>query len=181
MLRRFPNCELLNGSCYELPLVDSSVDVAIMADVIEHLESPDTCLQEICRVLRPKGKLFITTPKKRRAQKWSQRHIREFAPDELETCLRPHFSRISMTFFWPITWCTIYSYSRVVRKFVRILSRYFYNPFLQKSADPDNFGQILAVCQEPRHEMFSRESKSISPPPLEEGMSETIMKGRLTK
>jgi 2-polyprenyl-6-hydroxyphenyl methylase/3-demethylubiquinone-9 3-methyltransferase len=44
------------------PLPDASVDTALLGEVIEHLEDPGAVLREIVRVLRPDGRLVLTTP-----------------------------------------------------------------------------------------------------------------------
>ncbi len=45
-----------------LPIESESVDVVILQEVIEHLPNQLFTLQEICRILRPGGELFLTTP-----------------------------------------------------------------------------------------------------------------------
>jgi 2-polyprenyl-3-methyl-5-hydroxy-6-metoxy-1,4-benzoquinol methylase len=44
-----------------LPVVDSSVDVVVMSEVIEHLLRPETAVWEVARVLRPGGVFVMTT------------------------------------------------------------------------------------------------------------------------
>lgn len=45
-----------------LPFRDRSMDVVISTETLEHLVDPDRCLQEMVRVLRPRGRLVITIP-----------------------------------------------------------------------------------------------------------------------
>ncbi|MDE2259663.1 MAG: class I SAM-dependent methyltransferase, partial [Betaproteobacteria bacterium] len=45
-----------------LPIPDESADLVILQEVIEHLPNQLFALQEIYRVLKPGGELFITTP-----------------------------------------------------------------------------------------------------------------------
>ena len=47
-----------------MPVESSSVDVVISRSVFEHLEHPERVLAEIHRVLRPAGRLVVTTPNK---------------------------------------------------------------------------------------------------------------------
>src|SRR5271165_3862918 len=45
-----------------IPLEDASFDVVFAIEVIEHLENPRRVLREIARLLKPGGRLFLTTP-----------------------------------------------------------------------------------------------------------------------
>lgn len=60
-------CKLDGGAQYAnimegLPIESSSVDVVVLQEVIEHLPNHLAALQEINRILRPGGELFLTTP-----------------------------------------------------------------------------------------------------------------------
>jgi ubiquinone/menaquinone biosynthesis C-methylase UbiE len=52
------------GSVTSLPYPDASVDAATLIEVVEHLDDGtlDSAIREARRVLRPGGRLFITTP-----------------------------------------------------------------------------------------------------------------------
>lgn len=45
-----------------IPVEDSSFDVAILSEVVEHLETPENVLKEAYRILKPGGKLLLCTP-----------------------------------------------------------------------------------------------------------------------
>lgn len=45
-----------------IPLVESSIDVVIATDVLEHLVDPDTFVREMYRVLKPGGYILLDTP-----------------------------------------------------------------------------------------------------------------------
>ncbi len=51
-----------NGSAYQIPVADCSIDTVLCSHLLEHLEEPDRSLTEIHRVLRPNGTLIIIVP-----------------------------------------------------------------------------------------------------------------------
>lgn len=148
-LEHFSNCKTALASGYEIPFGDGRFDGVVMTDVIEHLENPETCLAEITRVLSPSGVLLLTTPKWRADRRWDLCHVKEFNPSELNTLLRLYFSKVDLSFFWPLSWYKVYA-TRIGWRLLRLFSRYFYNPFLSEGTNEDHFGQILTLCQCPR-------------------------------
>lgn len=56
------NVTLFVGNVEKLPFQDSSFDIIICSEVLEHLEHPEICLREIKRVLKNKGTALISTP-----------------------------------------------------------------------------------------------------------------------
>jgi ubiquinone/menaquinone biosynthesis C-methylase UbiE len=49
------------GSATKLPWPDTSMDVCISPELLEHVEDWQSCLNEAARVLRPGGVLYLTT------------------------------------------------------------------------------------------------------------------------
>jgi len=45
-----------------IPVEDNCFDVIICTEVFEHIPRPDLAIKEFSRILRPKGKLYITAP-----------------------------------------------------------------------------------------------------------------------
>jgi 2-polyprenyl-3-methyl-5-hydroxy-6-metoxy-1,4-benzoquinol methylase len=85
-----------------LPLKDESFDCVLMSEVIEHLEAPQISIREAARVLRPDGRLLITTPNYRSfwpLMEWTvdrlnmapkmagEQHISRFHPSSLKSLL----------------------------------------------------------------------------------------------
>ncbi|GAB20805.1 putative methyltransferase [Gordonia effusa NBRC 100432] len=59
---RYPQLTVHQGNLIDLPLDDESVDVVVNFQVIEHLWDQPLFIRECARVLRPGGRLFISTP-----------------------------------------------------------------------------------------------------------------------
>lgn len=49
------------GDVRSLPLTDGSLDAVVMASVLQYLPRPEPVLSEVMRVLRPGGRIVITT------------------------------------------------------------------------------------------------------------------------
>jgi 2-polyprenyl-3-methyl-5-hydroxy-6-metoxy-1,4-benzoquinol methylase len=59
-----PNILFRNGSAAPLDLPSSSVDAIVCFEVLEHVENQRIMVDEMRRVLRPGGTLFLSTPQK---------------------------------------------------------------------------------------------------------------------
>ncbi|UGT41893.1 class I SAM-dependent methyltransferase [Nocardia yamanashiensis] len=59
---KYPRVEMIQGNLADLPLEDGSVDIVVNFQVIEHLWDQAQFLRECLRVLKPGGKLLISTP-----------------------------------------------------------------------------------------------------------------------
>lgn len=75
MKRLFGNYKKINIIRHNIDLSsldypDDYFDIALMIAVIEHLIDPVSCVKELCRVLRPGGRLIIDTPN---IAKWNRR------------------------------------------------------------------------------------------------------------
>lgn len=50
------------GDATEIPAGDDVFDWVILQDVIEHLPEPEAALAEVSRVLKPNGRIYLSTP-----------------------------------------------------------------------------------------------------------------------
>jgi ubiquinone/menaquinone biosynthesis C-methylase UbiE len=55
---------LINGMGEFLPFYDYSFDIIILQDVVEHIEKRDLLINELSRVLREHGIIYLSTPNK---------------------------------------------------------------------------------------------------------------------
>ncbi|HEV2740897.1 MAG TPA: class I SAM-dependent methyltransferase [Candidatus Elarobacter sp.] len=58
------NLSFLAGSCTRIPLPDASIDLVVSFETLEHIEEHEQFMREVVRVLRPQGRLVISSPNK---------------------------------------------------------------------------------------------------------------------
>lgn len=76
-----------------LPLADGTVDVVLLIHLIEHIPHIEAFTQELRRILRPHGCIYIRTPNVARV-KWrfwdDFTHVRPFTPNSLDHLMRTY-------------------------------------------------------------------------------------------
>ncbi|MBC7389362.1 MAG: class I SAM-dependent methyltransferase [Opitutaceae bacterium] len=77
-------------------LSDNSFDTIISFQVIEHINKDKEYLKEIARVLKPGGKVYITTPNRPMSLSRNPWHEREYIGPELEAIAKPYFSDLKV-------------------------------------------------------------------------------------
>ncbi len=94
------NLSFRTGSAAQIPLGDASVDVIVSFETIEHLTEHERMFAEFKRVLRPKGRLIISSPNKliysdARGQS-NPYHVRELYFHELRDALNDSFKEVRL-------------------------------------------------------------------------------------
>jgi ubiquinone/menaquinone biosynthesis C-methylase UbiE len=84
-----------------LPFPDSSFDVVLSFQVIEHVEDVSAYLREIERVLTPGGYVLIATPDRSSRlfpfqEPWNMWHLREYSQSQLYNILTQYFSNVNV-------------------------------------------------------------------------------------
>lgn len=59
---RAKRLSVMVADVYNLPFKNDTFDVAVFGEILEHLTEPEKALEEINRVLKPKGYLIMDTP-----------------------------------------------------------------------------------------------------------------------
>lgn len=72
-------------------LADNSFDFIVTFQVIEHIQNDDLFLKEAHRVLKPGGKIILTTINKKHSLTRNPWHEREYLAEELATLMRKYF------------------------------------------------------------------------------------------
>jgi len=98
-----PGISFVCGDVARLPLDDSTADIYISLETIEHLPDDSSYLTEALRVLKPGGVFvcsapnrLVTNPGKSLEEKpWNPFHVREYSAEEFLELLGRYFERIS--------------------------------------------------------------------------------------
>jgi len=75
---------------------DNSVDFVVTFQVIEHIEDDERFLQEIHRVLKPGGKVILTTPNVIMSLTRNPWHTREYNPEQMGEVLKSSFDNYEL-------------------------------------------------------------------------------------
>jgi SAM-dependent methyltransferase len=84
------------GDLLSLPFGADEFDYVVCFEAIEHVEDPQTVLDELRRVLRPDGLLAISTPNRDVYMPGNPFHLRELTPNELEAELGRRFGTVTL-------------------------------------------------------------------------------------
>lgn len=116
--RNYPGPKYICCSAERLPFKNNYFDAVILFDVIEHVGNPERTLDEIYRVLKEDGDLFISTPNTRHfgsalkhfllGKPYLKKvhidniyHVKEFYYDEFKSLLKNHKFKIIFQYGQP--------------------------------------------------------------------------------
>lgn len=95
LVKKHGNIEFLKMSIPPLTgIADNTFDYVITFQVIEHIKNDALFVEEIHRVLKPGGKLIVTTPNKKMSLTRNPWHVREYTVDELKNLLLKNFDSV---------------------------------------------------------------------------------------
>ncbi len=90
--REYPASAFIQATIPPLStLADNTFDYVVTFQVIEHIENDDLFIREAHRVLKPGGKLLLTTVNKTFSLTRNPWHVREYLADELKSLINKHF------------------------------------------------------------------------------------------
>lgn len=97
---KYPGGDFLQGDCVALPFQDSSFDLVVAYEVIEHLSGWADLISEAGRVLAPGGLFLVSTPNRACYRKDGQEpnpfHVHEFDYDEFRAALAECFAHCAV-------------------------------------------------------------------------------------
>jgi SAM-dependent methyltransferase len=132
--------------------VNSSFNVIIAFEIIEHLKNPVGFIEHVWQLLSQDGILLLSTPNKKITSPFTKtplnpHHIHEFTHDELYPLLRRHFPRVIPRGqrFVPRFLCT-----RKIRTGVRVLEKIARRDFGIYSTIPSAEVRRVRPNEEPR-------------------------------
>lgn len=94
--RRVPAATFLVGDLMDLPFDDDSFDVVVCFEAIEHTGDTDRTLDQLARVLRPNGLLFVSSPNPTVYPPGNPFHLNEETPAELLRKAAGRFAQVRL-------------------------------------------------------------------------------------
>ncbi|MCV0393501.1 MAG: methyltransferase domain-containing protein, partial [Nitrosopumilus sp.] len=90
------NVQFKEDDCTNPKVSDSSIDVVIAFEILEHLKNPEQFLSHAKRILKNNGLLILSTPNKKTYNSVNPFHEKEYSREELEEFLKTKFEYVSI-------------------------------------------------------------------------------------
>jgi SAM-dependent methyltransferase len=146
---------LANADARQLPFANGVFDCVVLADVIEHINAPNTVVSEAHRVLRSGGQILVTTPRRQGTAAAHEYHCREYIGTELAHLLEARFSAVQVLAFRPRRISRLYERKVFGRKLFRLAINCCaiggWNPLAEAGQidDEPNYSDLCAAGRKP--------------------------------
>ncbi|MEI7740987.1 MAG: class I SAM-dependent methyltransferase [bacterium] len=93
------NLNFIKGSAEKIPVESGSFDAVVSFETIEHVNSPETMITEVRRVLKPNGIFIVSTPNKFVYSDHSEKnpfHLHELYLEEFYRALKNKFKSVEI-------------------------------------------------------------------------------------
>lgn len=150
---RVPEATFEEASAERLPFPDDFFDIIISSDVIEHVENPDTMLDEVSRVAKERADIIIGTPVRHSKTPLDHNHIQEFFAEDYVEMMKRHFRDVEFHETHHLGYFLLYNAPPRsflnYRYFVNLLSLLFdWNPFRQgRKNRVEMFAYMYTLCK----------------------------------
>lgn len=67
-LRDFSNIEYIACDAAKIPLPDNTLDICVAAETLEHLPRPEDAMDEMARITKPGGRIYLSVPNEKLLQ-----------------------------------------------------------------------------------------------------------------
>ncbi|MEM6804159.1 MAG: class I SAM-dependent methyltransferase [Bacteroidota bacterium] len=122
-LREELNIDAINASITELPFENDSFDLVCAFDVIEHVEDDQLSVDEMVRVCKEEGSVFVTVPAF--MDLWSEHdeinhHQRRYLRPRLVNLFKEKSGKVSSTYFNTLLFIPIYVVRSIFKLFPKL-------------------------------------------------------------
>lgn len=90
-LYKAKNLKFVQGDAQNIPIKDSSIDVVVSLETIEHIHDPEKFVKEVKRILKPSGQFIVSTPNDDEYIEDNEFHLHEFQLKELKKLINKYF------------------------------------------------------------------------------------------
>ena len=107
--------QLARGDGFKLPVRSHEWDLAVVTDLIEHVEEPSSLVREVARALRRSGTMIVTTPYRATEVPLDKHHVHEFYPGELKTLIEESFAEVEIVLSDPLWLVELYTMGGITK------------------------------------------------------------------
>jgi len=139
------------ANCESMPFLSNSFDKIIMVEVIEHVANDAHAVLELARVLKPTGKILITTPNSKVSGEKNPYHLSEYTLIGFKNLLCKQFNNVEVSSIFPNPELFIKQYlpeNKSILKRAYWKFRYSIARKAKKGQDDGGY-TLLGKCEEP--------------------------------